>query len=456
MVEDKYIELEESYLESLCAILASPVFEGAPVDEAAETVVGMFHYVCVQHAAYETERFVDVVKNNGNMYKMKYPLYDEALVLYYCFKGEYEKAEVAFFNMRKDPMRNLACYYSCIRLLCAYGRGEFVNRVLNLAVVNKDIKNDDIKLYMFHIKFTWFLEDNYKKSPSSISASKLAKFNKLFKYGCDEDLVDSVQGTLFSNNKLFSEEVASLNNSCEFVDVLRFLFFRYMYDKGVDFLKTDIMFSTAFDLIHGAWSVLKIKNRKIASNIIFDFKYDDWIKALDRMPYDNMLEVGFCEVSAVWGSVYLYEFLYKEELLSSKQYNNFCKTIKKVKKYIMALYLPALWKFNFVHTWPKLDSVSDEQFDAEKIFFEKSIFLKSITPVDELKRVFCGEKNAEVLDIVKNIEVLEKEDSLFDKYCDQELARKRENGEYDFDYLLDAIEDMANELRSLDESELVD
>jgi hypothetical protein len=433
MIEDENIDLEQKSLEKLLAMLANPAPEGEPIEKYAEATVGVFHYVCLQKKPCYTEKFVDVVKNNGNMYKVKYPLYDEALVLYYCFKGEYEKAENAFANMRKDPMRNFACYYSCIKLLCAYGRGGFVNRVLNPTVMNKVFKDDNgIDLNMRHIKFIYFLEENYKKSPTNIPVSKFAKFNKIFKLEDNEGLVSSIQGTLFSNNDLFSEEVSVLNHSCEFIDVLRFLFLRYMYDQGVDFLQADIMFGNALEVIDSVWSVLKLKNREIKSDIIFDFKYEDWIKALDRMPYEYMLEVGFCEVSGIWGSVYLYDFLYKEELLSKKQYENFCKTIKKVKRYVIALYLPVLWKFNFVHNWPKPNGVWAEQFDAERIFFEETIFMNNDDPFEDLEKVFEDEKSAEVLDIVKNIKVLERETSLFDKYCERYIRKLDNNEEYSF------------------------
>ncbi|MDA3798395.1 MAG: hypothetical protein PF692_04865 [Kiritimatiellae bacterium] len=447
MSDEKNVELEKKYLDNLCAMISNPAPEGESIDEYAETTVGMFHYVCVQHAAYATERFVDVVKNNG-MYMVNYPLYDEALVLYYCFQGEYEKAEEVFSNMRKNPMRNLACYYSCIKLFCAYGRGEFVNRVLNPVVVNKSIKNDDIQLHLIHIKLISFLEDNYKKSPSNISASKLNKFDKLFKLGYDEDLAKTLQATIFSKNEFASEEVVELERYSSFVDVLRFMFFRYMYDNGIGFIESDIIFANAFEVIDSAWTVLGLRNRNITRDVDFDFKYDDWINAIDRMPNEYILEVGSCEISAVWGAVYLYEFLYELNFLTDKQYSKFCKIIKKVKLYVMALYLTALWKMNFVHVWKKPDSVSDKEFEAEKIFFGKTIFMKTITPREELKRVFQGEENVEVINIVKSVKALEQKHSLFDKYCDQQAAKMQKNGEYDLDDLLDTFERFAKVFRN--------
>jgi SEC-C motif len=84
-------------------------------------------------------------------------------------------------------------------------------------------------------------------------------------------------------------------------------------------------------------------------------------------------------LGVLWGSVYVYDFLYKIQFINENTYLNFIETSKVLKGRAIYNFTSSLWKSSFIHTWVKPDSVSETEFFQEKKIFQKSISLKSNT-----------------------------------------------------------------------------
>jgi len=109
---------------------------------------------------------------------------------------------------------------------------------------------------------------------------------------------------------------------------------------------------------------------------------------------------------SIWGGVYVYDFLKSMDIISDETYNNFLNINKQLKGKAIHNNIEYLWKFDFIHTWKKPDSVSETEFEAEKSIFEKT-FENYISNFSKAKYLFreelhnIGELSEYILDAEK-------------------------------------------------------
>jgi len=87
---------------------------------------------------------------------------------------------------------------------------------------------------------------------------------------------------------------------------------------------------------------------------------------------DNKPEMN----TVLWGSVYVFDFLYKYNIISEKTFLDFMETSKELKGKVIGQYTADLWNSNFIHHWEKPDCISETEFVEESKIFEKSISLE--------------------------------------------------------------------------------
>jgi hypothetical protein len=87
---------------------------------------------------------------------------------------------------------------------------------------------------------------------------------------------------------------------------------------------------------------------------------------------DNKSEI----IAILWGSVYIYDFFYRSNIISKGLFLDFMQTAKQLKGKIIGQYTPDLWNSNFIHSWIKPDCILETEFLAEEKIFQKSISLK--------------------------------------------------------------------------------
>jgi len=93
---------------------------------------------------------------------------------------------------------------------------------------------------------------------------------------------------------------------------------------------------------------------------------------LSNMFLDNKSEM----IAILWGSVYIFEFFYKSNIISEKLFLDFIETSKELKGKVIGQFMPDLWNSNFIHYWEKPDCISETEFVEENKIFQKSITLK--------------------------------------------------------------------------------
>ena len=153
-------------------------------------------------------------------------------------------------------------------------------------------------------------------------------------------------------------------NKKDFSYALMLKFCRYMLDAK------NVNFSTSYDIFYIAYDSFKRKSPGATGSFdgVFELdeeKYNEEIS--DRLGYISNKRT--CGIAASWGMTYVYDFLYQQEYISDKVYNNALKVIDGIKAEIIEGYANNLWEYDFVHVWEKPESIRADDFAAEKKLF---------------------------------------------------------------------------------------
>ncbi len=102
--------------------------------------------------------------------------------------------------------------------------------------------------------------------------------------------------------------------------------------------------------------------------------FDRWLHRLDGFLSNQWPQVA----GLLWGAPYFYEFLYEHGAITADELEHTRNELNEMQQQFMQRYASKLWRYNFVHSWPPPDGVSEEAW-AE----EKEQFARSFTEVSE-------------------------------------------------------------------------
>lgn len=78
-------------------------------------------------------------------------------------------------------------------------------------------------------------------------------------------------------------------------------------------------------------------------------------------------------VAILWGIPYLYEFLYSKQIIAEQIAQRAIAATQELKTQLIQGFSTYLWQYDFVHRWPRPNSVSEAEFTAEAEQFAISI-----------------------------------------------------------------------------------
>ncbi|MCF8303810.1 MAG: SEC-C domain-containing protein [Bacteroidales bacterium] len=146
-------------------------------------------------------------------------------------------------------------------------------------------------------------------------------------------------------------------------------------------------------------------------------------------------------IATLWGSVYLYDFLYAYHIIDEVVYKQFIENSRHIKAMVFARYTRSLWMAGFIHQWVKPNTVAEDEYKVEQKIFRKTFYVKYIS-ISEFEEKFSEELRELDEDIKDKIldtkasdekryswmdELLLKEDD------DLDLFKDEEDFEYDGD-----------------------
>ena len=318
-------------------------------------------------------KFIDIIqKHQPELYKESFVYLNDFLVKYYCFHHNTSKVEEAFSLFIDNPLESYDKYLLAYRVLLFYQKSELLNRAIveNYPIVDEseDIIGGGYDLAITKMYMT--LQEAYEDQDKGFD--KVDFSAKLEKYGfeIDDDILSAFQDSLsqsqlniYEINTLFAEDRVSS------IVILRGYFLRYMYERGFEFYLSGHI----WDKMVGLWEEKKKKAKTLGSYFrVTTASFDKYLAGFNNIFLSDQPTM----IATLWGSVYIYDFLHKLEIVSTEIYQDFLKTSQKLKGDIIGIFTPDLWCSNFVHHWQKPDSVSEDEFREEHSIFTKSISLQ--------------------------------------------------------------------------------
>lgn len=342
------------------------------------------HGHCVSNKEFEKAlRFDELLKaKNPALYDEYFEYFDSFLVDYYCFKKEPQKVEEGFSRFAENPLKDYDMFSPVLQKLMYYQYKELTNKVAEAKY--EDVKNSDKLIGGAEVELATIIHfTNIEKYAQNIKTGKDKEEAKKILLQSSEGYEISIPDNLWElMNKVFlNQDLTDEISETKFYEQ-RELCLRYLYvmltekmkSCGVSFFITNKIWSNLI----GYWNQnLKTTKTKIGFNEYFKAdaaKYETYL--------NNELEINFITgndalfVTVLWGSVYVYDFLLSLGLISQATYDNFKQIANELKGEKIIDMKSRLWENNFIHEWTKPDSISEQEFEAERRIFEKTFTLK--------------------------------------------------------------------------------
>jgi SEC-C motif len=373
---DLYINSTENTLDIYDPAM---VFFSEDLPDGFEDEYDVTEVVLEIQAHHKTKKLFEKVIAFSKLLKSKHPeIYSEIetysndfIINYYAYKNNIEEIKTNFEYIAQNVGEYYEDFLSIYRTLLFYQHIDVLDGVVDQNIEN--IRNSDLidvenEYDLASFKFFNTLEKQYLESQKSGVFDKEKMAQELSKYSFDAiSLKESI--ALFESVFVANlDSVSILNklakNKSEGLEIIQAEFIQAMLQKKFHF----VVSAKIWGLMMRYW----MPNNQGSQNYfaIETQKFNDFIKELSEDFFTNDKAQRY---AVLWGSVYVYDFLFEKELITSKIYDEFIITSRELKGIFIADYFSKLWEFDFVHRWQKPDSISEIEFVEESKIFEKSL-----------------------------------------------------------------------------------
>ena len=330
-----------------------------------------------------TKKFDDVLDfikilqtQQPQLYKKNYEYFDSFLIDYYCYHNQKEKLLQPITNFLKKPEKGIDYLFLSFKKLLFYNHIDLVNKIIEetfetIYKSTKIIQGAEYELAQVKLYIT--LEEAYLKNHDKIDWKCFRNSLKKYNFDFKEDFIISIDkglnGKILPGNKCIRNYTKEGKKN---IVTLEGYFLKYMAKKGFCFALSGWIWDKMVDF----WTEYNGgKNQK--PDKFFTIKKEDFDKYLCRLAGDIFLDNTSELIAILWGSVYVYDFFKSLGVINDESYTNYTKTASMLKGDVIRGFVPKLWDSNFVHSWNKPDSISQNEFDAENNIFIKSYNFKS-------------------------------------------------------------------------------
>lgn len=311
-----------------------------------------------------------------DLYKQTFVYLNDFLVEYYCFHQDKSKVDEAFSLYIENPLEDIDYYSQIFKKLQFYQHTELLNRAIEENY--HDISDSELVIgspyELAFCKLYISLQESFVQGKRLNETGFLAKIEE-FDFELSDVVFSSIEKGLLQS-QLSADDLNSLlvkDNDLGTLIILRTYFQRYMYERGFEFYLSGYIWDNMLQLWHDNRVNEKTKETTLSS--FFRVTADTFEKHL--ISFTDMYDLDKPKmIATLWGSVYIYDFFYKSEIISAEAYHDFLNISQKLKGLLIGIFTPDLWRSNFVHHWVKPDSVSEDEFREEHNIFTKSLYLK--------------------------------------------------------------------------------
>lgn len=319
-------------------------------------------------------KFIDLIRDkHPDLYRENFQYIDGHLVDYYCFNGDAGKVEDAFANFKREPVHDYDMYFMSFKILLLYQYTDLLNRAIeenfnSVAGCDKLIGYPEYDLAICRLYME--LEGFWEKESNVFPKDQLMMVLERYGFDLDGELMSTIEQDVFSD--VFDRELLAdtfTGDRTKFRFTFQWHFMKYMKTKGISFALSGRVFVKMLPY----WESNIKKKKKGSLELYFDIKPGRFEKHFVGLAgdfiYDNKPEM----VAVLWGCVYIYDFLLSIGLISRMVFEKFINESKRLKGIVIGQFSYDLWRYEFVHTWQRPDSVAETEFLEEQKIFRKSI-----------------------------------------------------------------------------------
>lgn len=317
--------------------------------------------------------FRNVLKHhNKEIYQSCFGYIDDGLVNYFCFKNEKTKVEECLSGFIANPVKFFDFYDNLFINIMFYKHTDILKQITK---TNFEAINTSDKLF-FEPEYTMalfykniLLQEIFEKNV--FNKNNFVQTIEKYNYDFEEPILD-----IF--NEILTDDTINLVDCLDKIEHIR-----YYNVLKVELFFQKQMVSMGFPFYLSGWIFEKFqqfcsKNNKEEHfyEKFFEIDPNNLEHFLEDMVRTMMFDLRFLKYGLLWGFVYIYDFLFSNNLISEKYYKTITHKIKELKGKSIAISLNRLWSYDFVHQWKKPDSISDDEFNYEQNIFKKSISIE--------------------------------------------------------------------------------
>jgi uncharacterized protein YchJ len=310
------------------------------------------------------------------LYKENFQYFDDFLIDYHLFKHDGNEAEKAFSNFINHPDQDFDALSLSLKKLLFYQHTEIVDKTV--IQIYEEVSNSEkliggaeseLAMYKFYINMEHF----FSKADKDSLNNELFKSLQPFGFELKGNSFSFIEDGLYNSEKDCEIIIKKFTlNRKSFMLSLQSQFLVEMAKKEFSF----VLSGTLWDNMLRLWEE-QANNKKQVPDKYFYVNIDGFDKYLRDLGGNYFSDNKSEMMATLWFSVYIYDFLLSIGLIQQSTYDAFNGVCKTVKGRVIAGRATELWNSNFIHSWVKPDSVSENEFEAEKAIFEKSISIKS-------------------------------------------------------------------------------
>lgn len=407
---------EASYLEENIEVtfdLITQEVEEQHVDEYTTKSFQFCMYLKVKGSFEKFSRLVDLLMEKQPQIFSEYrSMLIQDVVTMSCFLENNEKATQYFIDELETDQPDIELVSALLKTLHYFGiinaREKRVNRgLVRIAESNIDhtqVNTSQISFYMQGVILQDIIENCNNPQERAIRYQLMDQLQMNPSGVFGQVVEEGYYCNNFSPVELEQQLVAGERSS--FL-IFAGLLYKYLHSYGFN-----MMMCQDINIVMTAYWTYTQAESTNSSGSFFQFNYDTFVEMIQTMlsPPNN----DYDATSLLWSSVYISDFLLKNQFINLEQHAQSLDVISKVKAFFILSQGNNLWQYDFVHHWDKPESISPEIFKYEKDIFKRSAIKnyedhqEFYTEIKEITKKMdaYGDQIIESIDEIDNIKFL--------------------------------------------------
>jgi hypothetical protein len=328
----------------------------------------------------EAINFIEKIKKvTTKFYQKEFPYLSNFAVEYYLYKGDWEKAQFHLQPFIDNPHSGYDLFIPLYDKVRFYQKNDLAlsiaqamyEPIFNSNDLINGAENELVDMIFYDLFQEHFIALELGQEPSLQHMKAV-----LITYDYNNDFFEVELPRIHELlNKISKKNELSIFTKDEWIMAVQadpIHAFRDLYWSFAIYMlkKVGFHFSISQD-IWFTFSQILMKNNSLE----FNFQRQDLENELANKIglLSNEEEKG---IAILWGIPYIYDFLDHRQLVNNEIKNQALIHVKAVKNLLIDTFQNEIWRFDFVHTWQKPESITAEEFTDEKEIFQRSF----ITP----------------------------------------------------------------------------